>query len=73
MGNIVSPKLNNRRLKILFLSPRFLYPLIGGDRLKAFNLLKHLAKNHEVTLVSFFHGGLPPKSYIKEIENINVE
>ena len=42
-----------QRLKILFLSPRFPYPTHGGDRIKSYHLLKHLARNHDVTFVSF--------------------
>lgn len=42
-----------QRLKILFLSPRFPYPTHGGDRIKSYHLLKHLARNHDVHFVSF--------------------
>ncbi|MDQ1266150.1 MAG: hypothetical protein QG635_1302 [Bacteroidota bacterium] len=63
----------NQRLKIVFLTPRFPYPLIGGDRLKPYYLLSHLAKKHEVTLVTFFQGREAPKSFIKAIENLGVE
>lgn len=38
--------------KILILTPRFPYPVIGGDRLRIFELCKELAKNYSLTLVS---------------------
>ena len=61
------------RKKILFLTPRFPYPVIGGDRLKPYHLLSHLAKLHDVTLVSFSYSQLPQRSYIEEIEKLGVE
>lgn len=63
-------ELSRKRLKILFLTPRFIYPTIGGDRLKPYYLLSHLCKYHDVTLVSFFQGGLPPKSFTREVEKL---
>ncbi|ASU23315.1 glycosyl transferase family 1 [Vibrio qinghaiensis] len=38
--------------KILVLTPRFPYPVIGGDRLRIFELCKELANNYSLTLVS---------------------
>ncbi len=61
------------RKKILFLTPRFPYPMIGGDRLKPYHLLSHLAKHYDVTLVSFSYSQFPQKSYIEEIEKLGVE
>ncbi len=59
-------------MRILFLTPRFPFPLIGGDRIKSYHMLKHLAKTHEVTLVSFNHGGMPTAEQIQKIRDINV-
>src|SRR5688572_20227736 len=59
-------------MRIIFLTPRFPFPLIGGDRIKSYHMLKHLAKTHEVTLVSFNHGGLPTAEQIQKIRDINV-
>jgi len=39
-------------MRIVFLTSRTPYPLITGDRVRAFNILKHLARNHEVTVYS---------------------
>ncbi len=61
------------RLKILFLTARFLYPMFGGDRVKPFHLLKHLGSKHDVSLVSFFPGGDPPEEYVREIEKTGVK
>ncbi|MFP4369287.1 MAG: glycosyltransferase [Candidatus Kapaibacterium sp.] len=63
---------SDKKLKILFLTARFPYPVIGGDRLKPHNIISYLAKKHDVTLVSFFHGGTPPKSYVREVEKLGV-
>ncbi len=59
-------------MNILFLTPRFPYPLIGGDRIKPYNLLKYLSKSHNVHLVTFYQGGTPPKTYIKEINELGI-
>jgi len=45
-----------KKLNILFLLPRYPFPLIGGDRVKPYYIIKHLAKEHNVTLVTFFQG-----------------
>lgn len=59
-------------MKLLFLNPRLPYPLISGDRVKSYHLLKHLAKHHSVTLVSYYQGSNIPIEYIKQIEDIGV-
>ncbi len=40
-------------MRILCLTPRLPYPPYGGDRLRAFNIIKRLAAEHELSLVSF--------------------
>jgi len=40
-------------MHILFMTSRLPYPPDRGDRLRTFNLIKHLSNDHEVTLVSF--------------------
>lgn len=62
-----------KKKNILFLTPRFPFPLIGGDRLKPYNLMKHLAKKHNVTLVSFYIDLPIKQAFINEIENMGVE
>ncbi len=62
-----------KKLEILYLTPRFPYPLIGGDRIKSFMMLAHLSSNHNVTLVTFYQGNSLPKSYKKAIEEMGIE
>jgi glycosyltransferase involved in cell wall biosynthesis len=38
--------------KILVLAPRFPYPVVGGDRLRIYNICKVLSKYYELTLLS---------------------
>lgn len=40
-------------MKILFITPRLPYPPHGGDKLRAFNLIKYLSRKHSIYLVSF--------------------
>jgi len=39
--------------RILFLTQVLPYPLFGGPKIRAYYMLKYLARDHEVTLVSF--------------------
>ena len=59
--------------KILFLTPRMPFPLIGGDRIKSFNLLKHLAKDNEVHLVTLYQGSGNIDELKAEVEKLNVK
>lgn len=38
--------------KLLVLTPRFPYPVVGGDRLRIYFVCKHLAKKFDITLLS---------------------
>lgn len=38
-------------MRVLFLTPRYPYPLLSGDRVRAFHQLQCLAKAHEVVLL----------------------
>ena len=40
-------------MKILFISAWFPYPPINGAKIRIYNLIRELAKNHEITLLSF--------------------
>ena len=40
-------------MKILFLSRWFPYPINNGSKLRIYNLLRGLAQEHEITLLSF--------------------
>lgn len=59
-------------MKILFLTPRLPYPLIGGDRIKSYHLLRHLGSTHEVHLVSYGTGGPAEFSYIDSLSALGV-
>lgn len=61
-----------KKQKILFVTSRLPYPLIGGDRVKSYFLLKHLAKHHDVTLVSFFQGKWK-QQYETELQNLGIK
>ncbi|MFN3194971.1 MAG: glycosyltransferase [Chlorobiota bacterium] len=54
-----------KKLNILFLLPRYPFPLIGGDRVKPYHIIKHLAAEHNVTLVTFFQG----KKFTESLKN----
>ena len=41
-------------MKILFVAPRFPYPLTQGDRLLCYHRLRTLSQNHEITLITFY-------------------
>lgn len=38
--------------KIIVVTPRFPYPVVGGDKLRIFNICKEISKKHSLTLVS---------------------
>ncbi|RKY86259.1 TIGR03087 family PEP-CTERM/XrtA system glycosyltransferase [candidate division KSB1 bacterium] len=40
-------------MRILFLTPRLPFPPVGGDKLRVFNFIKHLSRNHKIALISF--------------------
>lgn len=60
-------------MRILFLTPRFPYPVVGGDRLKPYKILSYLGKKHNTTLVTFYQGQKFPDGYREEIEKLGVE
>lgn len=59
--------------RILFLTPRYPLPLIGGDRVKQFHLLKHLSSRHEVTMVTFYQGKGLKDEHRKTIDDMGIE
>ncbi len=54
-------------MKILFLSTWFPYPLSQGSKIRAYHLLRSLAGQHQVKLVSFADNPVQP-AWIKHIE-----
>lgn len=41
-------------MKLLFVTPRFPYPLLRGDQVVSFHRLRTLAQRHEITLLTFY-------------------
>lgn len=54
-------------MKILMLTPYLPYPLLSGGQIRTYNLLKKLAKKHEVTLFSLIKDN-DEKKYIPELK-----
>jgi glycosyltransferase involved in cell wall biosynthesis len=48
-----SVRLDAKRPKLLVLTPRYPYPVVGGDRLRIYNVCKVLAEHMDLTLLSF--------------------
>src|SRR5213596_1371926 len=42
-------------MKILFLSHRLPYPPNEGGKIRAFNMIRHLSRNHSVVVASLAH------------------
>jgi glycosyltransferase involved in cell wall biosynthesis len=61
-------------LSILFLTCRFPFPLVGGDRIKPYHLLQHLAQKHSVTVVCLYQGiDARLNEYVKHIESLGIK
>ncbi|HLS71210.1 MAG TPA: glycosyltransferase [Chitinophagaceae bacterium] len=56
-------------MKLLFHANRFPYPPYRGDKLKIYNLSKHLSKKHELHLITFLENEEDIK-YLPELEKI---
>ena len=52
-------------MRILFLSGWYPYPPDNGARIRTFNLIKHLAAQHEITLLSFSSRGPVPQKWLE--------
>ncbi|MDQ6694344.1 MAG: glycosyltransferase [Chloroflexota bacterium] len=50
-------------MRILFLTPRFCYPLLKGDTSRVYHQLKALSKDHEITLLSLAEKPVAPDDY----------
>ncbi|HET6401470.1 MAG TPA: glycosyltransferase [Candidatus Kapabacteria bacterium] len=57
-----------RRPRVLFLSYRFPFPLIGGDRIKAYYLVQHLSSIAEVDLIALDEARSATPETIPELE-----
>jgi polysaccharide biosynthesis protein PslH len=54
-------------MKVLMLTPYLPYPLLSGGQIRTFNLLKKLAKKHEITLFALIKD-TSERQYIPELE-----
>ncbi len=54
-------RLGAQRMKVLFLSTWFPYPLDQGSRIRAYHLLRALAYEHDVSLISFEDRDIQPE------------
>jgi len=52
-------------MRMLFLTTRFPFPPIGGEKLRPFHFIKHLSKNWKITLVSFVESDIETR----QVEN----
>ena len=48
-------------MKILWVKAGKLLPVDTGGKIRSFNILRHLAKQHEVTLLSYYGGRHDPR------------
>jgi polysaccharide biosynthesis protein PslH len=65
-------------MKILLLTQVLPYPPDSGPKVKTWNVIKYLAKNHEVTLVSFVRGDQSAQvrelqKYCREVYTVPIE
>src|SRR3990167_252938 len=53
-------------MKVLMITPYLPYPLYSGGQIRSYNLLKNLAKSHEITLFAFVKEVIP--DHIRALE-----
>lgn len=68
---LIDPRRNLRRVKVLFVATRPPFPPWRGDQLRAYHLLRHLARRHEVTLV--VAGSHPSGSALAAVAALGVQ
>jgi glycosyltransferase involved in cell wall biosynthesis len=54
-------------MNILMITPYLPYPIVSGGQIRTYNLLKHLSKKHNITLMSFVREH-NEQQYIPELE-----
>lgn len=62
-------------MKILLISPRFPFPPLKGDQLRAWSFAKHLSRDHgcEITYLSTSDEKPPKESYEREFEKYQIK
>src|SRR5712692_24294 len=58
--------------RILILTTRFPYPLMGGDKIRIFNLCRYLAAHFEVTLLVIAEGRIR-QEFLRQIDREGVK
>lgn len=67
-----------RRSRILVLTPRFPYPVVGGDRLRIYEVCRELSRHHDLTLLSLCETqeemgcALPQDGVFQRIERVRL-
>jgi len=66
----------SQRKRILVLTPRYPYPVVGGDRLRIYEICKELSKRYDLTLLSLcetqeeLNSALPSDGIFSQIERV---
>jgi len=55
-------------MNILFLTPRFPYPLDRGDKIRPYHFARVLAKHHKLSLLSFLHD--EERDYVHSVDDL---
>ena len=68
--------MNQDKKKLLVLTPRFPYPVIGGDKLRIYHLCRVLSRRFSLTLLSMcesddeMHAALPDDGVFDRVERV---
>ncbi|MEK7888709.1 glycosyltransferase [Burkholderia contaminans] len=68
--------MNRDKKKLLVLTPRFPYPVIGGDKLRIYHLCRMLSRHYSLTLLSLcetdeeLHAELPDDGVFDRVERV---
>ncbi|RQZ66079.1 glycosyltransferase [Burkholderia sp. Bp9004] len=68
--------MNHDKKKLLVLTPRFPYPVIGGDKLRIYHLCRVLSRQYSLTLLSMcdseeeMHASLPNDGVFDRVERV---
>ncbi|OXJ15853.1 glycosyltransferase [Burkholderia sp. HI2500] len=68
--------MSQNRKKLLVLTPRFPYPVIGGDKLRIYHLCRVLSRHYSLTLLSLcesdeeMHAALPDDGVFDRVERV---
>ena len=57
-------------MKILWVKAGKLWPVDTGGKIRSFNILRHLARNHQVTLLSYYGGERDPQYETAIVEQL---